>query len=212
MCTYNFFRIFVVVFAFVFHPIILYSQITEDSVEFYFVRFLNEHRKTLHNGIEDVILNKSASIGCEHHNNYLFNMVWVNKTPGINISILTHKETPLETIGVNVFKYAGKDTLISNFSNRIIFYNTNKDFAPNGEVITRGYYFLEEMTNEKLAKDFFKNFMNSKPHKAELDRKDYNSIALDCKTELNGVFLDASIVVVTGGKGIKFGNYQTFKN
>ena len=56
------------------------------------------------------------------------------------------------------------------------------------------------------------NFMRSKPHKEQLDRNDYNSLALDCKLELKGSFVNASIVVVTGGDGIKIGNYQTFKN
>ena len=131
MCIYNFFRIIVIGLTFVFHPTFLFSQIIEDSVEFYFVRILNEHRKTLHEGIKDVTVNKTASLGCEHHNNYLFNMVWVNKTPGNEMFILSHQETPFETIGVNEYKYVGKDTLISNFADRIIFYNTNKDFAPN---------------------------------------------------------------------------------
>ena len=200
------------IFCLFFLPTFLFSQITEDSVEFYFVKILNEYRKTLHSGIQNVTVNKTASLGCEHHNNYLFNMVWVNKTPGYNKSIVTHGESLFDTVGTDKFKYVGNDTIISNFANRIIFYNTNKDFAPNGEVITGGYYFLDEMTNEKLAKDFFTNFMNSKPHKAELDRKDYYSLALDCKMEVKGSFVNASIVVVTGGYGIKIGNYETFKN
>jgi hypothetical protein len=200
------------IFCLFFLPTFLFSQITEDSVEFYFVKILNEYRKTLHNGIEDVAVNRTASLGCEHHNNYLFNMVWVNKTPGTNKSVVTHGESVLETVGTDKFKYVGKDTLIPNFANRIIFYNTNKDFAPNAEVITNGYYFLDGMTNEKLAKEFFMNFMRSKPHKEQLDRKDYVSLALDCKIELKGSFVNASIVVVTGGNGIKIGNYETFKN
>jgi len=200
------------IFCLFFLPTFLFSQITEDSVEFYFVKILNEYRKTLHNGIKDVNVNQTASLGCEHHNNYLFNMVWVNKTPGTNKSVITHGETPIETVGSDKFKYVGKDTLIPNFANRIIFYNTNKDFAPNAEVITNGYYFLDGMTNEKLAKEFFMNFMKSKPHKEQLDRNDYNSLALDCKIELKGLFVNASIVVVTGGDGIKIGNYETFKN
>ena len=66
MCNYNFFRIIAIGLAFVFHPAFLFSQIIEDSVEFYFVRILNEHRKTLHEGIKDVTVNKTASLGCEH--------------------------------------------------------------------------------------------------------------------------------------------------
>ena len=54
--------------------------------------------------------------------------------------------------------------------------------------------------------------MESKPHKEHLDRNDYHSLAIDCKVELDKVFANASIVVVTGGNGIKIGNYQTFKN
>lgn len=212
MCIYNFFRIIVIGLTFVFHPTFLFSQIIEDSVEFYFVRILNEHRKTLHEGIKDVTVNKTASLGCEHHNNYLFNMVWVNKTPGNEMFILSHQETPFETIGVNEYKYVGKDTLISNFADRIIFYNTNKDFAPNAEVIASGSYFLDGITNEYLAKKLFMSFMKSKPHKEQLDRNDYHSLAIDCKVELDKVFANASIVVVTGGNGIKIGNYQTFKN
>ena len=212
MCNYNIFRIVVIGLTFVFQTTFLFSQITEDSVEIYFVRILNEYRKTLHEGIKDVTVNKTASLGCEHHNNYLFNMVWVNKTPGSNKAILSHQETPFATIGVDEFKYVGKDTLISNFADRIIFYNTNKDFAPNAEVIASGYYFLDGLTNEKLAKKFFKSFMESKPHKEQLDRNDYHSLAIDCKVELDKVFANASIVVVTGGNGIKIGNYQTFKN
>lgn len=212
MCNYNFFRIIAIGLAFVFHPAFLFSQIIEDSVEFYFVRILNEHRKTLHEGIKDVTVNKTASLGCEHHNNYLFNMVWVNKTPGNEMFILSHQETPFETIGVNEYKYVGKDTLISNFADRIIFYNTNKDFAPNAEVIASGSYFLDGITNEYLAKKLFMSFMKSKPHKEQLDRNDYHSLAIDCKVELDKVFANASIVVVTGGNGIKIGNYQTFKN
>lgn len=212
MCNYNFFRIIAIGLAFVFHPAFLFSQIIEDSVEFYFVRILNEHRKTLHEGIKDVTVNKTASLGCEHHNNYLFNMVWVNKTPGNEMFILSHQETPFETIGVNKYKYVGKDTLISNFADRIIFYNTNKDFAPNAEVIASGSYFLDGITNEYLAKKLFMSFMKSKPHKEQLDRNDYHSLAIDCKVELDKVFANASIVVVTGGNGIKIGNYQTFKN
>ena len=212
MCNYNFFRIIAIGLAFVFHPAFLFSQIIEDSVEFYFVRILNEHRKTLHEGIKDVTVNKTASLGCEHHNNYLFNMVWVNKTPGNEMFILSHQETPFETIGVNEYKYVGKDTLISNFADRIIFYNTNKDFAPNAEVIASGSYFLDGITNEYIAKKLFMSFMKSKPHKEQLDRNDYHSLAIDCKVELDKVFANASIVVVTGGNGIKIGNYQTFKN
>jgi len=212
MCIYNFFRIVVIGLAFVFHPTFLFSQIIEDSVEFYFVRILNEHRKTLYEGIKDATVNKTASLGCEHHNNYLFNMVWVNKTPGNEKFILSHQETPFETIGVNEFKYVGKDTLISNFADRIIFYNTNKDFAPNAEVIASGSYFLDGITNEYLAKKLFMSFMKSKPHKEQLDRNDYHSLAIDCKVELDKMFANTSIVVVTGGNGIKIGNYQTFKN
>lgn len=212
MCNNNLFRIVVTVLAIVFQKTFLFSQITGDSVEFYFVKILNEYRKTLHDGIKDVTVNKMASLGCEHHNNYLFNMVWVNKTPGIRNFILSHQETPFETIGVNEYKYVGKDTLISNFANRIIFYNTNKDFAPNAEVIAAGSYFLDGITNEYIAKELFISFMKSKPHKEQLDRNDYHSLAIDCRVELDKVFADASIVVVTGGNGIKFGNYQTFKN
>lgn len=212
MCNNNLFRIVVTGLAIVFQTTFLFSQITGDSVEFYFVKILNEYRKTLHDGIKDVTVNKMASLGCEHHNNYLFNMVWVNKTPGNDKFILSHQENPLETIGIDVFKYVGKDTLISNFADRIIFYNTNKDFAPNAEVIASGSYFLDGITNEYIAKKLFMSFMKSKPHKEQLDRNDYHSLAIDCRVELDKVFADASIVVVTGGNGIKFGNYQTFKN
>lgn len=212
MCNNNLIRIVVTGLAIVFQTTFLFSQITGDSVEFYFVKILNEYRKTLHDGIKDVTVNKMASLGCEHHNNYLFNMVWVNKTPGIRNFILSHQETPFETIGVNEYKYVGKDTLISNFANRIIFYNTNKDFAPNAEVIAAGSYFLGGITNEYIAKELFISFMKSKPHKEQLDRNDYHSLAIDCRVELDRVFAHASIVVVTGGNGIKFGNYQTFKN
>jgi hypothetical protein len=212
VCNNNLFRIVVTGLAIVFQTTFLFSQITGDSVEFYFVKILNEYRKTLHDGIKDVTVNKMASLGCEHHNNYLFNMVWVNKTPGNDKFILSHQENPLETIGIDVFKYVGKDTLISNFADRIIFYNTNKDFAPNAEVIASGSYFLDGITNEYIAKKLFMSFMKSKPHKEQLDRNDYHSLAIDCRVELDKVFADASIVVVTGGNGIKFGNYQTFKN
>jgi len=200
------------IFCLSFLPTLLFSQITGDSVQFYFVRILNKYRKTLHDGIKDVTVNKTASLGCEHHNNYLFNMVWVNKTPGNDKFILSHQETPLETIGVDVFKYMGKDTLISNFADRIIFYNTNKDFSPNAEVIASGSYFLDGITNEYIAKKLFMSFMKSKPHKEQLDRNDYHSLAIDCKVEFDKVFANTSIVVVTGGNGIKIGNYQTFKN
>lgn len=201
-----------IIFCLSFLPTFLFSQITEDSVEFYFVKILNEYRKSIHTGIKDVCVNKTASLGCEHHNNYLFDMVWTNKVSGTNKSILSHSESPFETIGTDKYQYVGKDTLISNFADRVIFYNKNKDFSPNAEVITGGYYFLDGMTNEKMAKTLFVNFMQSKPHKEQLDRSDYHSLAIDFKMESKGMFLHVSIVVVTGGDGIKLGNYQTSKN
>jgi hypothetical protein len=54
--------------------------------------------------------------------------------------------------------------------------------------------------------------MKSKPHKEQLESNNYHSLAIDCKVELDKMFANASIVVVTGGNGIKIGNYQTFKN
>jgi hypothetical protein len=62
------------------------------------------------------------------------------------------------------------------------------------------------VTNKKLAK---KRFMK---YKEQLDRNDYHSLAIDCKVELDEVYANKSIVVVTGGNGIKIGNYQTFEN
>lgn len=63
MCNNNLFRIVVTVLAIVFQKTFLFSQITGDSVEFYFVKILNEYRKTLHDGIKDVTVNKMASLG-----------------------------------------------------------------------------------------------------------------------------------------------------
>jgi hypothetical protein len=186
------------IFYLFFLPTFLFSQITEDSVEFYFTKILNEYRKTLHYGVQDLTVNKTASLGCEHHNNYLFNMEWVNKTPNKRLGFLSHDECANATIDNNVFKYVGKDVLIRNFNDRIYLYNTNKDFEPYGEVITSGYYFLTTLTSEKLAKKFFSSFMESKPHKETLDINGYDALALDCKIELTNSIASASIVVVIG--------------
>ncbi len=48
-------------------------------------------------------------------------------------------------------------------------------------------------------------FIGSKPHKEQLDRNDYHSLAIDCKIELDEVYANTSIFVVTGGNGIKIG-------
>ncbi len=66
MCNNNLFRIVVTGLVIVFQTTFLFSQIIEDSVEFYFVRILNDYGKMLHDGIKDVTVNKTASLGCEH--------------------------------------------------------------------------------------------------------------------------------------------------
>ena len=77
-----------------------YTQTTifSDSVEFYFLKYLNEHRKTLYgDSVVDLTINKNASLACEHHNNYLFDMVWINLSNKKSILLVTgnHKKVPL---------------------------------------------------------------------------------------------------------------------
>jgi hypothetical protein len=189
-----------------------YSQqsLNTDSVEIYFLKYLNEYRKTLYgDSVVEVKINHNASLACKHHNNYLFDMLCVDKIPSHNVLLLSHGESAdviIEiknkngnVIGYMKYKYVGNNTLIPNYADRITFYNTNKDFGPHGEVITGGYYPPDKFnTDEMLAKKFFENFMGSQEHKETLSMYNYNFLALDCKVEINGNYLKTSIVVVTG--------------
>ena len=179
-----------------------YSQqsLNTDSVEIYFLKYLNEYRKTLYgDSVVEVKINYNASLACKHHNDYLFDMLWVDKTPNLDNLLLSHRETSDTVLNGMKYKYVGNDTIIPNFKNRITFYNTNKDFVPKGEVITGGCYPSDKFnTDEMLAKKFFINFMNSPSHKKILSMSNYNFLALDCKVEFNRNCLKTSVVVVTG--------------
>lgn len=175
------------------------STINTDSVEIYFLKYLNEHRKSLYgDSVVDLTINKNASLACEHHNKYFFDMVWVNKPQVQDKGIkqeryfISHGEFQKSTTSDgSVFEYKGKTQLISNFADRIRHYNTNKDFSPVGEVINNGGV---RPSNEIQAKKVLESFLNSPPHKKILEKKDYKYIAIDIMTDGRMVYT----VVVTG--------------
>lgn len=175
------------------------STISTDSVEIYFLEYLNDHRKLLYgDSVVTLTINKNASLACEHHNKYLFDMVWINKPSNQNKSFtqeryfISHGELQKSTLSDgSIFEYKGKTQLISNFADRIRYYNTNKDFGPIGEVINNGGI---RPSNEIQAKKVLEAFLNSPPHKKILEKKDYKYIAIDVMTDGRMVYT----VVVTG--------------
>ena len=190
-----------------------YSQtaIFSDSVEFYFLKYLNEHRKTLYGDtVVDLTINKNASLACEHHNNYLFDMVWINKPQNQDKSFkqekyfISHGEPQKSTTSDgSTFEYKGKTQLIPNFADRIRYYNTNKDFGPIGEVINSGGV---RPSNEVQAKKVLESFLNSPPHKKILENKNYKYIAIDVM--IKGSMVSTVVVTGTGpNEGLKFNGH-----
>lgn len=180
-----------------------------DSIEVYFLKLLNEHRMKIHKGIPILEVNPTASKACEHHNNYMANMEWVNKRPNQQKNFIGHSEDPRVVIDSSIFEYKGSDTIIPNFGTRVRFYNTTKDFSPIGEVITcNGFLSIE--SNYFVAKRLFKNFLSSPPHKKILESKDYCFIALNVKLKIEQMKYNTHYVfyltAVTGGHGFKIGN------
>lgn len=184
-----------------------HSQTTliSDSIEFYFLKSLNEHRKNLYgDSVVMLTINDNASLACKHHNEYLFNMVWINKVPNQKKVFLSHGESQKSTTNDGaIFEYKGKAQLIPNFADRIRYYNTNKDFGPVGEVI---YVDGVRPSNVIQAEKTLKGFLDSPAHKEILENPDYEYIAIDIKVQ--GSFV--STVIVTGtspGNGLTFNGH-----
>ena len=173
------------------------STIFSDSVKLYFLNSLNEHRKNLYgDSIVILIINDNASLACKHHNEYLFNMSWVNKMPNQKKVFISHHEVQKDIQkdkdgNVTIFEYTGKNQLISNFTDRVRYYNTNNDFVPLGEVIN-----IEgtRPSNSIQAEKILKGFLDSPAHKEILENPDCEFIAIDIKIE--GPFISA--VIITG--------------
>jgi hypothetical protein len=165
------------------------SHFNEDSIKKYFLVELDSFRKGLYPSVPDVIVNENASIACKHHNEYMTNMVKPN------YFFCSHGEFQSD----KGFTYVGSDTLISNFANRIKYYNTNKDFSPYGEVIVGEFlnlYIKNKRTNEYLAKNLFLDLKESSEHNKILSNFGYNVVAIDVKIFNNIIYVTMVVGVI----------------
>ena len=161
----------------------------EDTITKYFVSNLDSFRQNLYPSVPNVIVNKNASIACEHHNNYMTNMVRANYL------FCSHGEFK-NTDGYN---YVGEDTIISNYADRVKYFNTKKDFGSYAEVITAeflNYYINNGKDDQYLAKVLFMNFVKSPEHNKIISNYSYNVIAIDVKINDNSIYLTMVVGVV----------------
>jgi hypothetical protein len=140
-----------------FLPITSFSQthnFDEDSIQFYFLRFLDSLRFEKHGELPKLLVSETASDACKHHNKYLSDMqLYDGRT-----TFITHDEVMQDA----EFKYRGKDTLIDWYIDRAKFYNTAKDFGPIAEVITKKTLWLENEKDSTITTNFINEYMNNR--------------------------------------------------
>ena len=140
-----------------FLPFTSFSQthnFDEDSIKFYFLRFLDSLRFEKHGELPKVLVSETASDACKHHNKYLSDMqLYDGKT-----TFLTHGEVMRD----EEFKYRGTDTLIDWYMDRSKYYNTAGDFGPISEVITSQVLWLENETDSSKTSNYINKYMNNR--------------------------------------------------
>jgi hypothetical protein len=170
----------------------------EDSIQLYFMEYLDEYRNELHPGIPKLLISPASSNACRHHNEFLRDVQEKNGT-----IYLTHGEFYSE----DGRKYKGTDTIIDYYMDRVNYYNTDNDFGPVCEVISSYVLWLEDsdkitnfitpyMTNETLGKVLLRSLQTSESHNKTISGYKYNMVALDVSI-LNGFIY---CTMVTGQK------------
>lgn len=138
-----------------FLPFTSFSQthnFDEDSIQFYFLRFLDSLRFEKHGELPKVLVSETASDACKHHNKYLSNIQpYDGKT-----TFIIHSE--IQTDGE--FTYRGADTLIEWYMDRSNHYNTDKDFGPIAEVISTQVLWMEK--DSTITTNYINKYMNNR--------------------------------------------------
>lgn len=183
----------------------------EDSIQLYFMEYLDEYRNELHPGIPKLLISPASSNACRHHNEFLRDVQEKNGTV-----VITHDEF----YSRDGIKYKGTDSIIENYMDRVNYYNTDNDFGPMCEVISLFVLWIEDtngvtnfitpyMTNKKLGWKMLDLFKKSEAHNKIISGYKYNMVALDVSI-LNG-FIYCTMVT-----GLKFehvdGKIITTKN
>jgi hypothetical protein len=189
----------------------------EDSIQFYFMEYLDEYRNELYPGIPKLLISPASSNACRHHNEFLRDVQEKNGT-----IYLTHDEF----YSKDGRKYKGTDTIIDYYMERVNYYNTDNDFGPVCEVIALFVLCLEDtngvtnfitpyMTNKKLGWKMLEIFKGSEKHNKIISGYKYNMVAVDVSI-LNGFIF---CTMVTGqkfehvdGKIITTKNSDIYKN
>ena len=161
-----------------------------DSIQYYFLEYLDTMRAGLYPGIPKIIVNENASNACLHHNQFLAD---IQQNDGS--IIMTHDEFKIKD-GV---EYKGNDTLIGYYMDRNTYYNTNKDFASSAEVaacvvlwttddnqgnVTN--FIHQYMTNEWIGKRLLYSLKQSPSHNRVISSYGYNRVAIDVSI-INGI-------------------------
>jgi hypothetical protein len=128
-------------------------------------------------------LDSVASLACEHHNQYLYNMVKGEKRKPI---FLGHTEDSI-MFGL---KYKGNKPLLNNYSDRFDYYNDGaSEFKVKGECCWGGYTThseYRELNSKQLARLSFNTFLNSKTgHRDIILNEYYNSIGVKLTIDEN---------------------------
>lgn len=196
----------------------LYGQthnFNADSIQYYFLQYLDTMRNGLHPGIPKTIVNDNASNACFHHNQFL---AYIQQNDGS--IIMTHDEFKIKD-GV---KYKGNDTLIGYYMDRNTYYNTNKDFASSAEVAAcvvlwttdddKGNvtnFIHQYMTNEWIAKRLLYSLKQSSSHNRVISSYGYNRVAIDVSI-INGIvyltMVIGSEIQYVDGKEIHISNLK----
>jgi hypothetical protein len=170
----------------------------EDSIQFYFMEYLDEYRNELYPGIPKLLISPASSNACRHHNEFLRDIQEKNGT-----MILTHSEF----YSKDGRKYKGTDTIIDYYMDRVNYYNTDNDFGPVCEVISLFVLWMEDtngvtnyitpyMTNKKLGWKMLDILKDSEKHNKIISGYKYNMVAVDISI-LNGFIY---CTMVTGQK------------
>lgn len=149
------------------------SYRTFDSIEYYFIEFLNDYRKIEYTKIPSLIKGSEISNAALHHTKYLVNM---ESADGLR-RLIGHEETPA-ALGL---QYRGNDTLLYLFSDRRSYYDPADIFGIYGEVVQMHGAYERTVTvvgQKEIARQIFQSFLNSKPHKEILDIWEYTHIGI----------------------------------
>jgi hypothetical protein len=160
-------------------PFIASAQIDDtsyrifDSIEYYFIEFLNDYRKIEYPKMILLIKGSEISNAALHHTKYLVNM---ESADGLK-RLISHEETSA-ALGL---QYRGNDTLLYLFSDRRLYYDPYGIFSIYGEVVQMHGAYERTVTvvgQKEIARQILQSFLNSKSHKEILDIWEYTHIGI----------------------------------